>query len=198
MKEEDNTDEYSSGERQSLDRLPREITPPPDLERRVVDSLASRGLVKSTRPRSRAWPWTAAAAVIAFAVGIGAGYRLSQTPEVTSDNQYLLMLYEDETFDSGSPADSRDRVAEYSRWASTLAREGRLVAGEKLQTSRLVLTSQGEGRGSWNPQVEGGDVAGYFVIAAPDDDAVLEIAKTCPHLRYGGRIVIRGIERFSR
>jgi hypothetical protein len=37
-------------------------------------------------------------------------------------------------------------------------------------------------------------IAGFFLIRAKDDRTALEIARTCPHLRYGGSIVIRQIE----
>jgi hypothetical protein len=36
-------------------------------------------------------------------------------------------------------------------------------------------------------------LAGYFVVQAEDRRAAAEIARTCPHVRYGGRIVIREI-----
>jgi hypothetical protein len=34
---------------------------------------------------------------------------------------------------------------------------------------------------------------GFFVVSAPDLNAAHQIASTCPHLRYGGRIVIQRI-----
>jgi hypothetical protein len=37
-------------------------------------------------------------------------------------------------------------------------------------------------------------LAGFFMIRAPDDRSALEIARTCPHVRYGGSIVIREID----
>jgi hypothetical protein len=37
-------------------------------------------------------------------------------------------------------------------------------------------------------------LAGYFLIRAVDRRTALEIARSCPHVRYGGRIVVREIE----
>jgi hypothetical protein len=34
---------------------------------------------------------------------------------------------------------------------------------------------------------------GYFVISARDADEARRIAATCPHLRHGGRIVLRRV-----
>jgi hypothetical protein len=44
------------------------------------------------------------------------------------------------------------------------------------------------------PAVPAGDVArGFFIIVADDEQAALAIAETCPHLKYGGRVVVRPI-----
>ena len=44
---------------------------------------------------------------------------------------------------------------------------------------------------------DGGSVAplprGFFIVSGADLDAAQQIASTCPHLRYGGRIVIQRI-----
>jgi hypothetical protein len=37
-------------------------------------------------------------------------------------------------------------------------------------------------------------LAGYFIIRAADQRSALEIGRSCPHVRYGGRIVVREIE----
>jgi len=36
-------------------------------------------------------------------------------------------------------------------------------------------------------------LAGYFVIAAPSPERATEVARTCPHLKYGGRVVVMTI-----
>jgi hypothetical protein len=35
--------------------------------------------------------------------------------------------------------------------------------------------------------------AGYFVIAAPSRERPTEVARSCPHLKYGGRVVIMAV-----
>jgi hypothetical protein len=37
-------------------------------------------------------------------------------------------------------------------------------------------------------------LGGYFLIRAANQRTALEIARSCPHVRYGGRIVLREIE----
>jgi hypothetical protein len=36
-------------------------------------------------------------------------------------------------------------------------------------------------------------VSGYFVIEAETWEQAAALARTCPHLRYGGRIVLRAV-----
>ena len=36
-------------------------------------------------------------------------------------------------------------------------------------------------------------LAGYFVIEAPSPQRATEVARTCPHLKYGGRVVVMTI-----
>ena len=41
-----------------------------------------------------------------------------------------------------------------------------------------------------------GGVAGYFLLPSSDYDQALSIARTCPHLKHGGAVELRQIERF--
>ena len=48
-----------------------------------------------------------------------------------------------------------------------------------------------EGTSKSQPLAE--EVSGFFVIEAKDLDAAIAVARTCPHLRHGGRITVRAI-----
>ena len=37
-------------------------------------------------------------------------------------------------------------------------------------------------------------VGGYFLIEAVDYDEAVQICRSCPHLKYGGRIELREID----
>lgn len=84
----------------------------------------------------------------------------------------------------------------YGQWAGALAREGSLVAGEKLDETGMLLEIPG-GAGTMLPGGDDGSplgrLGGYFVISAGDRAEALAIAGTNPHLRHGGRIVVRPI-----
>ena len=164
-----------------------EVVPPPGLEDRVVSTLRDRGLLRDAGPRnlSRRWFWPAAiaAGLLLFA----GGFTLGRAPRPAPDlPRYTLLLYEGPEFNPGAAPESQ-LVAEYSEWAGKLARQGRLQAGEKLGAREWSL---GQGK-----SVERQAPAGFFIITARTDEEALAIARRCPHLRYGGTVSLRPIER---
>lgn len=192
-------------------RLDPEAEPPERLKRRVERDLRARGLLAARMPAWMSAVGAAAAALLLVAGGfwlgalsggglLGGGPEAGGRPvgaaEATADpeTRYVLLLYEDEDFRPS--ADEAALVAEYRGWAIDLARQGALVGGEKLDETGTLLERPG-GAGSDLPAGDPGSVlgtlGGYFVISAADRAEALAIAGTCPHLRHGGRIVVRPI-----
>jgi hypothetical protein len=65
------------------------------------------------------------------------------------------------------------------------------VGGEELAEPALLV---GESGGATARPDQGGErIGGYFLIRAADDAAALALARSCPHLRHGGRIEVRRI-----
>jgi len=62
-----------------------------------------------------------------------------------------------------------------------------LKGGEKLKDQVVVL-------GPPFPAAEQGRLGGYFLVTAASLEQALEIARDCPHLRYGGRVVVRPVD----
>ncbi len=87
------------------------------------------------------------------------------------------------------------RVKEYSHWASEMRKKGMMVGGEKLKDEARDLTVT-DGRVSVIESLPDDSIAGYFLIQAQDFRQATAIAQDCPHLRYGGTIEVRQIERF--
>jgi hypothetical protein len=85
-------------------------------------------------------------------------------------------------------------IDEYRQWATDRAAEGRLVSAEKLDSTICVMTeSAGQVAVDWS----GDDdrvLGGYFLITAPSMHDAMELAKTHPHLKYGGEVELRPIE----
>lgn len=182
--------------------LDPEIDPPAQLARRVENSLRARGSLAARRPAWFRLAGAAAAAALLVAGGYWLGAITGGAADVTVDGaepgpaatRYVLLLYEGADFRPSTEEDAL--VAEYRGWAVGLAREGSFVTGEKLEEAGVLLESP-DGEGTSLPGGDHGSplgrLGGYFVIAAADRAEALEIAGTNPHLRHGGRIVVRPI-----
>jgi hypothetical protein len=176
-------------------------TPQPssDARARFVQRLAGmrRGSTDGLRRRVRAWYATAWAATILMAAlaGYGLGRHRADDHAVSALTNtrpatptFLLLFHVDSSFRRGhTPAASAAILADYGRWADRLTREGTLVGGEKLADSTAWFGSAPE------TSATGDHLAGFMVIRAKDRAAAADIAATCPHLKYGGRIELRMI-----
>jgi hypothetical protein len=181
--------EWSDAERRALGALGTETAPPPEVEDRVVAELARRGaLARTSRPLARALLAAAAVAAAAalFAAGLAIGRReLSLRSSASDEPRFALFLLDEPP---GGPAEEPSRVAEYKTWAKNLP-SGSFVAGEKLGDQARLLTPSA----APSKAAESSALRGYFVIRAPDLAHALEIARSCPHLKRGGRILVRPI-----
>jgi hypothetical protein len=173
--------------------------PPAELEDRVVDALRARQLIHSKTAgaanMTMHYAISAAIAAVAMAVGLSLGQRFDVAPEHAAEGtgqQYVLLLYEDESYDAPAPEKMDERIGEYSQWARDVAATGRYVAGEKLTDDSLLLLPGGA-RSDVIPAAEQGVLEGYFIISASDLDEAASIAESCPHLRYGGTVSLRRI-----
>ena len=174
--------------------LPRELSPRPEVEERIVAALRARGLIRTSWTRSRfAARLVAAAAGLAlvavgFAAGRGSAGRAEDAP---AEPRFALFLLRGSELLPENPQEEAGRVEEYRSWARGLAGAGRFVSGEKLE-DRGEQIGAPAGAPASPPEEE---VRGYFVISAGNFDEALAIARQCPHLRHGGRILVRPIAK---
>jgi hypothetical protein len=195
----DDFDEPTETERAAFQALPRESPPPEDLEDRVVAALRARGILRAARVggrrtmRATLFVAASAAAAALFMAGLVTG-RHAAAPEVLGDTrpQFVLLLQEGKGFDRGT-----DHLAEYAAWARALGARGELVAGEKLKDDAVLLSNGDTGLTIRTVAVEGAEDTprGYFVIRARDLAEAIAIARDCPHLKHGGRIALRPIDK---
>ncbi|NOK18923.1 transcription initiation protein [Corallococcus carmarthensis] len=112
--------------------------------------------------------------------------------------RFLMLLHENPAqFATLSPAELQAIVEEYARWSEQLLQEGRLLQGEKLRDEggRRLKQQGGQLLVSDGPYAEVKDVVGgLFILSADSYDAAVALARTCPHLRYGGEVELRAIE----
>ena len=185
-------DDPETGRGMLRERLPVP-EPPAELSARVQRTLAERGLVRQRQRRGSVWVSRAGLIAAGIALGIlgrGAYPEARESPGAASSSapagQYVLLLYGAPPGDTGVVHAARER--EYGRWASALDGGARWVGGNELHD---VVAQLG---GPPALQDTASDrLAGYFVIAAPSPERATEVARTCPHLKYGGRVVVMTI-----
>jgi hypothetical protein len=189
-------DELTPGERDALGRLPHEAEPPARLEQATVAALTARGLLR--RPRRRFNGALAlAASVLIFAGGLAIGRFGGYTapaPLVDGRPRFALFLYEGPEYDQPAPGGMDERVEEYVAWASAERTGGTVEGGEKLKDGDDIAIEPDGSTGAVSSPSGEARLTGYFLIRAADQRTAFEIARSCPHLRYGGRVVLREIE----
>jgi len=164
--------------------------PPPGLEDAVVARLAAGGLLARGQRTARLRALAAAAGLALFALGIAVGARRAPAPgppAVAGMPRYVLLLYDAPDERELTAPEMAVRVAEYRDWAIGLRRAGSDISGEKLAPQPLDL-------GAANAPAGPLPLGGYFVFSAKDPAAAAEVARSCPHLRHGGRAALRPIE----
>lgn len=110
-----------------------------------------------------------------FAAGVAPGAVI----ERPLDPRFVLLLTEPgETAESDE--DDHDRVSEYAQWARRVREEGVGISGARLANELEVI-----GAPAGEPSV-----SGFFLVDVEDEAQALQIARGCPHTRYGGSIIV--------
>lgn len=112
--------------------------------------------------------------------------------------QFMLLLHENPaSFADVTPEQMEQVIGEYVAWREALEKQGRLAGGEKLRDEggRHLSGFGADLKVVDGPFAEAAEViGGYFTVEARDYDDAVEVAKNCPHLKYGGRIELRQVE----
>jgi hypothetical protein len=108
---------------------------------------------------------------------------------------YALLLHEaPETFHAYSPDEMQRIVEEYVAWADALRANDQCVGGYELRPEATLLRHRGDDIVVDGPFTETKEViGGLFIIRAVGRAMAEAIARTCPHLTYGGWIELRDI-----
>ena len=111
--------------------------------------------------------------------------------------EFMLLLHESPSDFAGlSPEEIQRVIGEYSAWRLKLEKDGRLMGSNKLKDEggRHLSRKGDEVQVVDGPYAEAKEiVGGYFMVKAADYEEAVTLSKTCPHLRYGGRIELREI-----
>ena len=110
--------------------------------------------------------------------------------------QYVLLLHEGPNDNDGmSPEEIQRMISEYRAWSQSMG--DAMVGGQKL------TDEGGRHLGGWGSQFSVTDgpwaeakevIGGFFQIKAQDYDDAVNLSKSCPHLKYRGRIELRRVD----
>jgi hypothetical protein len=165
--------------------------PPSALEGRVIDALRRRGAFGLQR-RWHRWIVLSATGVLLFVTGwASARLELGRFAHHARP-RFALLLERGEEATGVGPAEESRQAKDYREWASRLSGSNHRVEGERLADIGKELVSRNENEIPWSLGPDG--VRGYFLVSARDLQEAVEIARSCPHLKYGGRIEVRPID----
>ncbi|MGA2909479.1 MAG: YciI family protein [Terracidiphilus sp.] len=104
--------------------------------------------------------------------------------------QYLLTLYIDESgWDRMTPEQQQQGAAAYMAYSEALRSAGALVNSNRLKpsaTATTLRTTNGKTQVLDGPFAESKEqLAGYYLIEAPDLDAAMQWAGRCPAVQHG-------------
>lgn len=172
----------------------------PAIERGIESASIGRSRGPWFMAGVRLWPGVAVAAALAlFLLGLWAGANLRETQPSTAPGpgasaRFVLFLHEPSGhLASATPEEMERIIGEYSAWARAQRDAGALELGEKLADGEGfdLFAEDTEPRSA---SVWGEALGGLFLVRAADYDAALAIARSCPHLKYGGWIELRRIQ----
>jgi hypothetical protein len=186
---DDRTNDLSPAERHAFEALPREITPRPDLEERIVAALQSRGVLptpisvapshRRNAPARKFWiPVAAAAALSIFTTGLVVGQYLgSRTTALAfmqgsasaseaaerverAGNRYIQAMAALGAVESVNPAQRDSARAVALRVLTQAAEEMALLAPDD-PLAAAVLRVQGQRGRQQNPEAASRSVVWY-------------------------------------
>ncbi|MEM8895862.1 MAG: hypothetical protein AAGC88_14870, partial [Bacteroidota bacterium] len=127
-----------------------------------------------------------AASLLLFFVGALVGRQ--SVPQIDANNGYLLLLHQDDGY---LPGDLEEMKQDYSNWQPEIEGATVFTSSQELQSPRVWIAASNEGHNN----EKGGSslISGFYMIEAPNVDAAIAIARTNPHLKYGGSIELRAL-----
>lgn len=178
--------ELSADERERLAALRKSPLPPPALEARVVAALRNERLLVT--PNRWLKPLAlAAAGILLFVLGWTSARWHFAPPREIAQQRFAFFLEKGNEIPAINSDQEKSLASEYARWGRQFN-----SAGERLANSGADLQTVAGPEIPWTSQPS--SLRGFFIVSAKDLPDAIQIARTCPHLKYGGRIEVRPID----
>ena len=114
--------------------------------------------------------------------------------------KYVLLFHDNVSAAASTAEDHRAILQDFGEWARTVRAEGRLLGGHKLteEPGRTMQKKDGAVLVMDGPFAETKELIGDLVIVEAEDyDGAVALARSCPQLKYGGRIEVRQIDELD-
>ena len=163
----------------------------PEFERKLIEKLHHQNLIHQSKKRTvmKKTIINIAASIALLFGGYYLGtHNFGKTSTNITKQEYALFLYENEEF---VVEDTQTLVQEYKSWAVNLGKEEKLAYAEKLKDAEDYWLGKTSVRNNTSK------LTGYFVFYADSFEEAQKIAKTHPHVGYGGGLELRPIEKVN-
>jgi hypothetical protein len=139
-----------------------------------------------------------AAAVLLAALSFAAGRVSARTEPAAPPRppaRFMLLLREGPGHLADASSEERAAIVDrYRAWARSLLPSGTMLDGAKLDDGYGRSLRPPGDAAPLEAARAGDEIGGFFVIGARDEAEALAVARTCPHLEYGGWIEVRRFE----
>ena len=109
-------------------------------------------------------------------------------------NQHMFLVRGGSCNQELSPEKMQAKMTEVYAWIDGLTKQGVLTAAQPLAPEGKVVSGGNSITVSDGISAESKEaVGGFFILDVPTMDEAVNIARTCPMLKYGGQLEVRRI-----
>ena len=113
-----------------------------------------------------------------------------------SEAEFIILMYEDDNAWTKLPPERQAELMKlYQGWVADLQAKGQFVSGSPCGSKQVLLTGRGAAGGGEVKATEHAPtkdvLTGFFIVRAQDLDAAVALARGCPALGHGERVIVR-------
>jgi hypothetical protein len=109
--------------------------------------------------------------------------------------KFILLLNGPAKYPTMTSEERQAATEQFMSWARQMRESGKMVGGERLAPAGRIIGPKPELLVTEAPFAETREtVGGFFIVEAEGLDQASEIARTNPHLGFGGSVEVRPID----
>jgi hypothetical protein len=108
--------------------------------------------------------------------------------------EFLMIFRNEKPVDGSMPSAEQMQaiMQEWQNWIGGIAAQGKFVSTNRLYSEGKSIFADGSVVDG--PYAEVKEMVGGYLIATADNlDAAVEMAKSCPNIKYGGKVEVRSV-----